>query len=314
MSSSKTIKHIVIIGGGISGLASALALHALGISCSIYEVRAVPSTLGGAVNLTPAALRCLDHIGVLKHLQGKGGTTRAIEIFSTLRGVRLGELSFRNVDKIGYHALRILRAELQQGMLSALEEADLKVEYGKKLVDVRETAESVEANFEDGSVATGDILLGCDGIHSIARTKLVESDRIPVYSGVAVAYGLLPASSVSSPIHFEDCSVNSSRRGTLLAVFCDPAKQRLYFAAVMEMKEQANREGWKVKGSDQDSIRMEILSRFGDSKMVCLREMIENVEDLFLFPVYTLPPGGKWSSERVLLLGDAAHAVSCLYF
>ena len=68
MSSSKTVKHILIIGGGISGLASAL-----GISCSIYEVRAAPSTLGGAVNLTLAALRCLDHIGVLKHLQGKGG-------------------------------------------------------------------------------------------------------------------------------------------------------------------------------------------------------------------------------------------------
>ena len=313
MSSSKTINHVLIIGGGISGLASALALHALGISCSVYEVRAIPSTLGGAVNLTPSALRCLNHLGILKHLQGKGGTTRAIEIFSALSGRRLGELSFRNVEKIGYHALRILRAELQQGMISALEEAGLRVEYGKKLVNIRETPESVEAIFEDGSVATGDILLGCDGIHSIARTKLVDPERIPVYSGVAAAYGLLSASAVPSPIHFEDCSVNSSRKGSILAAFCDPSKQRLYFAAVMEMKEQADREGWKVKGADQDSIRNEILSRFGDSKMTCLREMIENVNDLFLYPVYTLPPGGKWSSERVLLLGDAAHAVRCLY-
>jgi len=309
----ETVRHVVIIGGGISGLASALALHALGISCSIYEVRGVPSTLGGAVNLTPPPLRSLDHIGILKNLQGRGGITRAIEIFSTLSGNRLGELSFRNVDKIGYHALRILRAELQQGMISALEEANIRVEYGKKLVGLRETTESVEATFEDGSVATGDILLGCDGIHSIARSKLVDPLRIPVYSGVAAAYGLLSASSISSPIHFEDCSVNSSRKGSILAAFCDPLKQRLYFAAVMEMKEQAGREGWKVKGGDQDSTREEILSRFGDSKMACLREMIENVEDLFLYPVYTLPPNGKWSSVRVLLLGDAAHAVRCLY-
>jgi len=308
---SKTINHVVIIGGGISGLASALALHALGVPCSIYEVRAVPSTLGGAVNLTPSALRCLDHIGVLKHLQGKGGTTRAIEIFSALSGNRVGEISFRNLDKIGYHALRILRAELQQGMISALEEANVRVEYGKKLVELRETTSSIEAIFEDGSVATGDILLGCDGIHSVARTKLVDPERTPVYSGIATAYGLLPASSISSPIHFEDCSVNSSRKGSILVAFCDPAKQRLYFAAVMEMKEQADREGWKVKGGDQDSTRKEILSRFGDSKMTCLREIIENVEDLFLYPVHTLPPGGKWSSERVLLLGDAAHAVGC---
>lgn len=313
MLTPKSINHVLIIGGGISGLASALALHALGISCSIYEVRPFPSTLGGAVNLTPSALRCLNHIGVLKHLQGKGGITRAIEIFSALSGKQLAELSFRNVNKIGYHALRILRAELQQGMIDALEEANVRVLYGKKLVNVIETTNSVEAIFEDGSVTTGDILLGCDGIHSITRTKLVEPERIPVYSGVAVAYGLLSASSVSSPIHFEDCSVNASRKGSILAAFCDPSKERLYFGAVMEMKEQADREGWKVKGADQDSIRKEILSRFGDSKMTCLREMIENVEDLFLYPVYTLPPCGKWSSERVLLLGDAAHAVcSCL--
>jgi len=74
----------------------------------------------------------------------------------------------------------------------------------------------------------------------------------------------------------------------------------------MDMKKQPDREGWKVKGSDQESVRREILSRFGDSKMTCLREMIENMED----PVYTLPPGGKWSSKRVMmLLGDAAHAM-----
>lgn len=311
MSSAK-LNHVLIIGAGTSGLASALALHALGISCTVYELRATPSTIGGAINLTPNALRCLDHLGVLEHLQGKGCTTRSIEIFSALSGQRIGELSFRNTDKFQYHALRIPRIQLMQALLEVLEGTTVKIEYGKKLVALAESEASVEATFEDGSIAKGDILLGCDGIHSNVRMKLVDPNRAPVYSNTATAYGMVPVSSISSPIHFEDTSVNSARRGSLLTAFCDADKQTLYFAAVMEVKSELNHEGWKAQGSDQETIRKEINSRFGGLKLPFLVEMVEKVEDLFFYPVYVLPPGGQWSFDRVMLLGDAAHAV-CIY-
>ena len=310
---SAKLSNVVIIGGGVSGLAAALALHAINIPCTVYEVRAFPSTIGGAINLTPAALRCLNQLGVLPHLEGKGCDVRAIELFSALSGRPIGEMSYRNVQKHQYHALRIKRADLMQGLLIALEATAVKIEYGKKLVQVEETGGMVEATFEDGSVAQADMLLGCDGIHSITRMKLVDPERVPEYTGVSTAYGMLQRSTVTSPIHFEECAVNTARKGSLLTAFCDPDKKVLYFAAVMEVKEQMSREGWKVKVADQEATRKEILSRFGESQIPCLREMIENVEDLFFYPVNTLPPRGKWSSQRVMLLWDAAHAV-CLHF
>lgn len=303
------LNHVLIVGAGASGLASALALHALGIPCTVYELRATPSTIGGAVSLSPNALRCLDRLGVLQHLQGKGCTTRSIELFSALSGQRIGELSFRNIDKIGYNALRIPRAELILALLEVLETTSVKIEYGKKLVALTESDESVEAAFEDGSIAEGDILLGCDGIHSNTRTKLVDLTRAPVYSSVAVAYGMIPMSSISSPVYFEDASVNSSRRGSLLTAFCDANRQTLYFAAVMEVKAESNHEGWKAQSTDQEMIKKEIHSRFGGLKKPFLAEMVEKVKDVYFYPVYVLSPGGRWSSKRVMLLGDAAHAV-----
>ena len=311
--SSTQFDHVLIIGGGITGLASALALNALNIRCTVYELRTTPSTIGGAVNLTPAALRCLEHLGVLPQIQGKGSDTRSIEIFSSFDCHKVAEISFRNVDKFKYHARRIPRAVLLRGLLETLEgRRDVKIEYGKKLVALSETDTSVKATFEDGTSVEGDILLGCDGIHSNTRMKLVDPTRLPAYSGIATAYGTVPISSVSSPLHFQDCAVNSSRRGSLLTAFSDAKKETLYVAAVMEVKEQLDHEGWKIKGSDQDATRKELLSRFGNSKMPCLVEMVEKVEDLCFYPVNTLPSNGKWSSKRAILLGDAAHAVCVL--
>lgn len=309
---STNLNHVLIIGAGASGLASALGLHALGIPCTVYELRATPSTIGGAVSLSPNALRYLDHLGVLQHLQGRGCTTRSIEIFSALSGQRIGELSFRNIDKIQYNALRIPRAQLIQGLLEVLEKTNVKIEYGKKLVALTESDESVVASFEDGTIANGDILLGCDGIHSNARMKLVDPERAPVYSNTAAAYGMVPISSISSQVYFEDASINSSRRGSLLTAFCDANKQTMYFAAVMEVKTELDHEGWKAQSTDQETIRKEINSRFGGLKKPFLAEMVDKVKDVYFYPVYVLPPQGQWSSKRVILLGDAAHAVcSC---
>lgn len=246
---------------------------------------------------------------MLPHIQGEGCDTRSIELFSVLTGQQIGELSFRNVDKFKYHARRISRAALLRGLLDTLEGTDVKIEYGKKLVALAETDVSVEATFEDGLIVKGDILLGCDGVHSNTRLKLVDPTRAPVYSGVSAAYGTVPISSIPSPLHFQDCAVNSSRQGSLLTAFFDAERETLYVDAVMEVKEQLDHQGWKIKGADQEATRKDLLSRFGDSKMPCLVEMVEKVKDLYFYPVNTLPSGGKWTSKRAILLGDAAHAV-----
>lgn len=82
-------------------------------------------------------------------------------------------------------------------------------------------------------------------------------------------------------------------------------------AAVIEVAEIANREGWRIRGSDQKAMKDDIMGRFKCKNMPELAEMIEDTGDWSLYPVHALPPKGKWCSPggKCILLGDAAHAV-----
>lgn len=99
---------IIILGGGVAGLTSALALTKYSPTTAIpkiniYEIRPEPGVIGGAVNLTPNALRLLDHLGVLDVMNEKkyGITVDAVEVFSIYSEAKLGESSFSGPDGEG---------------------------------------------------------------------------------------------------------------------------------------------------------------------------------------------------------------------
>lgn len=314
------ITKIVILGGGVAGLAAALALRrlqpqlpGLNVNVSIYEIRDSPSTIGGAINLTPNALRYLDHLGVLPKLSPRGCPVESIELFSQRTGRKLGELCFEATDQHKYGALRVQRGELLAAMLETAQESGVDVRYGKKAIEISLDDEGATICFQDGESAVADLLLGCDGIHSFTRS-VIEPSRNPEYSGIATAYGLFDDDgTVGKQIPFISTGLWSGRRGSLMSSWTNPQKSKLYVAAVMETAEVASREGWKVKSTDHRAVKDDILNRFRNSSVPVLEVAIEGVENFFLYPVYKLPPHGQWSRGPALLLGDAAHAVSSIH-
>lgn len=208
-----------------------------------------------------------------------------------------------------YQALRITRGDALKGVLGAIEkQKNITLECGKKTIKIEETAESVTLTFEDGSTATGDILLGCDGIHSAARLKHVEPERKSVYSGVSNAFGFAPRPK-DIDVHFECTGINFARRGMLLTSFHNSAQDSVYVGALMQVPEIASRDGWKAAGADQEKVRADIKERFKDSAIPVIPRLIDTAQDFYLWPVFTLSKGGKWSTERTMLMGDAAHAM-----
>jgi salicylate hydroxylase len=304
------IQHAIIIGGGISGIAAALALTRLNsMACTIFEIRAKPATIGGAINLTPNALRYLELLGVLPRLMPQGCEVKYIEVASLRTGQRLGTINYDNLEKFKYRALRVMRCDLLKAMLTTLEELGVAVQYGMEIESVVEEHGKITATFESGQSVEGDILLGCDGVHSVVRTKFIQPDRIPEYTGVANVYGLLDATNLHDMVAIDATTLFFGRFGSLLLSYTNAEKSRLYIAAVLSAADVGSREGWTVKGEDQGTLKQDLLRRFSGPTLPALNNIIERAKTVTLYPVYRLSENGKWTSGRILLLGDAAHAV-----
>jgi 2-polyprenyl-6-methoxyphenol hydroxylase-like FAD-dependent oxidoreductase len=331
--------NILILGGGICGVASAIAIsNAFSTSSSssssplsvptsnlnitIFELRKEPSTIGGAVNLTPNAVRGLDILGVLDELKTRraGCEVSSIQLFSLHTGSSLGTIDYAGPDGTGhggYRGRRVMRSELLQALLAVAQKLEnVRVVYGKKVAGLTETSEAVTVAFEDGTDATGDLVLGCDGIHSTTRMRFIEPDRVPTYSGVASAYGFANVSDVldsgsgaDDGMFFTDTALAMSRRGALLMTYCDDARQRIYVGALMETAQQVSKEGWRALGDDREVVKQDVVRRFEVSALPHMKELVHGADEWFFYPIYRLSPQGKWCTDRVMLLGDAAHAV-----
>ncbi|KAM5475885.1 hypothetical protein MauCBS54593_000567 [Microsporum audouinii] len=326
-------RNILVLGGGIAGIAAALALSkelspkVPGLRITIFELHHVPSTSGGAINLNPAAQRHLNHLGVLKELDRMGPDggveVKEVELFSIHSGRRLGRVDFSGKDGRGYggyKARRVMRISLHLALLAAAEKAsNIDVQFGKKVIDGIESGQTVTIFFEDGSHAVGDLALGCDGVHSPTRMRLVDPSTLSEYTGVCFIQTTIRTSQIAAPIHFETTAMNRARHGGLLTTYYHSTKEDIFVAALAEVdaaeisSESASpryrSSTTRHRRTTSERLRDEVCGRFGDCAIPCVREIIEKSTNWALYPVYQLPPDRKWYTERTLLLGDAAHAM-----
>lgn len=346
------IRDILIIGSGITGLSAALSLsHHLSplipdLRITIFERHFVPSTSGGAIGLSPVAFRHLDYLGVLDELARfgpeAGADVDAIEIFSARTGKSLGQVDYggkngtgfsaendhhnirggilHNQEQKTYKGGRVMRINLSLAMLAAIEKREnINIVFGKTLskVNPMNEANKVELLFKDHSRAMGDLLLGCDGVHSAARRKYIDPGKEAKYSGFSLVQSTIKTDSLRTSPHFRATSLNFSKSGTLLMTFYNKYHEDIFVSVMLECCEEAV-EGHTVHDDDdeskrsriKDSLRHEVSLRYGQSSIPCIKEITAQSDvDWMLYPIYQVPLGGRWFTERAILLGDAAHAV-----
>ncbi|KAK6521910.1 hypothetical protein TWF506_002111 [Arthrobotrys conoides] len=313
--------HVLIVGAGSAGLAAAVLFHktlttqSLPFKISIFELRPGPSTLGGAINLTPNAVKLLDHIGILKDLESAGCSVKTMEMISSRTLTSLGDLTFGDINRYGANSLRIARKDLQAVLLATVAELGIEVLFSKRLENIEQTPSNITAIFEDGTSVTGDILLGCDGTHSAVR-KCIDPDRKPVYTGLSNTYSYVDPKNISSLPLKDTSAIIQCRVGSLLLTWSTPSRsERLFWAAVMEVPapQDLSKDGWRTMGDDVEKMKQRVKDIYcsdRDPQMGFFADLLEQTEDdVYFYPVWKLEMSDKWWEGRCLLLGDAAHAM-----
>jgi 2-polyprenyl-6-methoxyphenol hydroxylase-like FAD-dependent oxidoreductase len=269
--STMSVQHIGILGAGPCGLSTAIALSKMSaltpglppLRITLIETRPELQTIGGTINMTPLAMQYLEHLGAGQQLKENSiELITGIDAISLRLGWRLGSLWG------GVGARRTARYELVRSLHDTIKREHseyIHISWGKRVIEISEAQDQVQLKFSDQSTIECDVLLGCDGVNSAARSFYVEPARKKEYSGRGVAMGWAagaanqPKDPGSSPITYSDgqpalrdTAAFSATGGTLIASYYEPTRQDIFFAHVRKMAEQeaVDRDGWHLAGED----------------------------------------------------------------
>ena len=299
---------VLIVGGGVGGLAFALSLHQAGISSRVFEAVPAILPLGVGINLLPHAMRELSELGLQDALAARAIETRELAFYS-----RHGQFIYKEPRGrfAGYDwpQLSIHRADLHDVLLTAVRQrlGDDAVQLGHRCIQVDQDANGVTLHFDKAQPQSGKLVVGCDGIHSALRRQLVPGEGPPKYSGVNMWRG-----AVRWPAFLGGDTMVSTGWMTVGKTVIYPVRPGtpetgglplINWVAEIE-RPDAVRQDWTGRGRLAD-----MMPAFSGLKFdwLDITAMIESTEEILEYPMVDRDPLPRWNLGRLTLLGDAAH-------
>lgn len=291
--------RVVIVGGGIGGLATARALTCNGVDDYIVLEQAPELTeIGAGVQVTNNATRVLEYLGLVDELRktetmSEGSTYRDLVTDEVIYDTPAGEYAEK---RYGVPYFQIHRRKFLDLLKRSVPSS--KVRLGSRCVRVHQDDREVVVELEGGAVVTGDVLVGADGIHSVVRSTLVPPEE-PVFSGLLGWRSLIPYEKAKvlglDRWHYQWWGPHRS-----ITSYWVNGGSLLNFLGVVPSTE-VHAESWKTHG-DIAQLRE---SFQGSCPRVTA--MINLVDEAFITGIFDRPPLERYVDRRVAVIGDAAH-------
>ena len=291
----------LIIGGGIAGASSAIALHKAGIRSVVHE--AYDRTADNAGVYLTLAVNALDALRAVDvDVRGLGFDTPRITI-SSGSGRKLGELPYGAALADGTVSRTVKRADLYRTLREQAVRCGVPIEYGKRLVAAESTADGVRARFADGTTAEGDLLIGADGLRSRTREIITPGAPGARYTGLLNTGGYARGVTAGEP-------------GMMHAIF----GRRSFFAHTTH----PNGEVWWVANPasateptpaelaaiSPEQWRSRLIELFRRDRGPAV-DIIAATDQIFAgWNTYDVPTVPRWHRGRMIVIGDAAHATA----
>lgn len=206
---------IVVVGAGIGGLTTGIALKQAGYEVEIYDRIKEMRPVGAGISLWSNGVKVLNYLGLGAQIAQIGGQMNRME-YRTKTGERLNDIDLMPlIHKVGQRPYPVARRDLQKLLLEAFG-GEVKLDH--QCVGVEESADGVTAFFENGHQATGDLLIAADGIRSILRTYVSGQEVTPTYAGYINWNGLVAADEALAPKECWVIYVGDGKRASLMPV------------------------------------------------------------------------------------------------
>ncbi|MEJ7649370.1 MAG: NAD(P)/FAD-dependent oxidoreductase [Nakamurella sp.] len=293
----------LIVGGGIAGPATALALQQRGIEAVVLERRAADSG-GSWITVSPNGLDALDLLGVLPQVRAVGVPSIA-NVMLGATGRTLGRIALGRARPDGLTALTVRRSEVAAVLRAAAVAAGAEIRDGATVVDIIDGDGGATVALADGSTVTGDLIIGADGVRSVIRSW-IDPDGAPArYVGLTNFGGISRSTPLAAELEPAAWQFIFGR-GAFFGAHPTPEGDVVWFVNVprdpISRAERASTtdEQWRAGLLDKVA---------GDAGPA--RELIRTGElELVGDNTFDLRHVTRWWRERAIVIGDAAHAPS----
>jgi 2-polyprenyl-6-methoxyphenol hydroxylase-like FAD-dependent oxidoreductase len=293
-------EQVLIVGGGIGGLAAALALARQNIPAQVIEQTSEFKEIGAGIQLGPNVFRMFELLGLIEPISALAVFPNNLIMLDSISGeevtrISLGE-AFRK--RFNYPYALIHRADLHNVLLDACRKSNrIRLDAAQKVVKVDDAGGSVTVKTESGKDYRGAALIGADGLWSTIR-QMVVGDGKPKPAGHITYRAVLPRSEIPEKYRWNDMGFWAGEKVHFVLY---PLRTGELYNLVAVFHSDRYEEGWDSFGDPA-----ELHERFAKT---CepVRALLNKIESWRMWVLCDRPPIKEWSRGRITLLGDAAH-------
>jgi len=290
--------NITIIGAGMAGLTTGIALKKFGHQVSIYEQAEQILPVGAAISLWSNGVKCLNYLGLTDQVAQLGGQMDNLAYVDGLTGDVMTQFSlYPLIEEVGQRPYPVSRAELQNMLMDEFGHADIHL--GKKMVALNDDGQQVTVSFADGSEIQTDLLVGADGTHSMTRAYVLGENVPRRYAGYVNWNGLVEVSEDLAPADQWTTFVGEGKRASLMPV----ANNRFYFFFDVPLPVGLENERSQYKT---------LLKEYFKDWCPQVQKLIEAIDEQRTnrVEIHDIEPFADFYKGNVVIVGDAAHSTT----
>ena len=291
--------RIAVIGAGLGGATAAAWLQREGFAVRVYEQARSLERIGAGIHVSANVMKVLRHLDAEHRLSQIGNhpdtfTSRKWDSGEVLFELPLGETG---KQRYGASYITVHRHDLHAAILEKV--APGTIAFGRQLTAVQQNGDVVQLSFADGSEAAADVVIGADGVNSKVREAVVGPS--PSRFTGAVAHRAIYPSTRLGGMQVRNCTKWWGPNGHILIYYIEQSRNDIYLVTSAKGE-------WHSQASWELCRREEVINAFAGFHPE-VRTVIETAPQHSKWPILDIAPIDTWSRGRLVLLGDACHAM-----